>query len=55
MPTNAMSTSSINYHCKKERDCYTFHTVLLVFILLMIITVICYHYTKQKDVIQNGK
>ena len=55
MPTNAMSTSSINYHCKKERDCYTFHTVLLVFILLMIITVICYHYTKQKDVIRNGK
>ena len=34
MPTNAMSTSSINYHSKKERDCYTFHSVISVHITI---------------------
>ena len=48
MATNVTSTASINCHSKKVRDCYIFHTVLLVIILLLIITIMCYHYTKQK-------
>ena len=33
MPTNAMSTSSINYHCKKrKRLLYTSHSVISVHI-----------------------
>ena len=43
-----------NFHVKKVRDCYIFHTFLLVIILLLIITIICYHYAKQKGIIQNG-
>ena len=46
--TNGMSTSLINYHSKKVRDCYILHTVLLVIILLLIITIICNHYAEQK-------
>ena len=53
--TNVMSTASINYHNKKVTDCYILHTALLVIILLLIITFICYHYAKQKGIIQNGK
>ena len=52
---NGTSTASINCHNKKVRDCYILHTVLLVIILLLIITIICYHYAKQKGIIQNGK
>ena len=44
--TNVTSTASINCHIKKVRDCYILHMVLLVFILLLIITSICYHYAK---------
>ena len=45
--TNITSTSSINYHSIKVRDCYILHTVLLleIILLLMIIT-FCYHYAK---------
>ena len=43
--TNDMNIASINCHCKKVRDCYIMHTVLLVIMLLLIITIICYHYT----------
>ena len=50
-----MSTASINYHNKKVTDCYILRTALLVIILLLIITFICYHYAKQKGIIQNGK
>ena len=53
--TNVTSTASINCHGKNVRDCYISHTVLLVIILPLIITIICHHYTKQKGIIQNGK
>ena len=44
-----MSTAPINCHCKKVRDSYILHTVLLVIILLLItIIIICYNYGKQK-------
>ena len=49
--TNVTSTASINYHCKKIRDCYILHTVLFAIILLLIITIICYPYAKQKGII----
>ena len=29
-------------------DCYIFHIVLLVITLLLIITIICYHYAKRR-------
>ena len=48
---NVTSTMLINSDCKKIRyktDCYILHTVLLVTILLLIITIICYHYTKHR-------
>ena len=35
--TNVTSTASINCYCKKVRDCYILHTVLLVIMLLLII------------------
>ena len=53
--TNVTSTASINCHSKKVRDCYILHTVLLVIMLLLIITIICYHYAKQKGIMENGK
>ena len=37
----------------KVRDCYILHTVLLAIILILIITITCYHYAKQKCVIWN--
>ena len=46
--TNNTSTTTINCHSKKVRDCYILHTFILVIILLLIITVICCHYAKQK-------
>ena len=42
---------SINNH-KKVRckiDCCILYTVLLVIIFLLIITIICYHYAKQRS------
>ena len=47
---NATNTALINCHSKTARDCYILHTVLLVAILLLIITIICYHYEKQKGI-----
>ena len=50
--TNATSTMSINCHNKKVRykiDCYILHTVLLVIILLLIITIICYPFAKHRE------
>ena len=41
--TNVTSSTSINWHSKKVRDCYISHSVLLTIILLLIITIICYH------------
>ena len=49
--TNVTSTASINWHSKEVRDCYILHTVLLAIILILIITIICYHYAKQKGII----
>ena len=51
IPTNVMSTASINCHSKKVRNCYIFPTVLLMIIILLKIPVICYHYGKQKGII----
>ena len=48
--TNVMSAASINCHSKKVRDCYILHTVLLVIMLLLINTIICYYYAKQKGI-----
>ena len=54
---NVTTTASINCHSKKVRckiDCYIFYTALLEIILLLTITIICYHYekhrSKQKDI-----
>ena len=49
--TNVTSTASINSHSKNARDCYILHTVLLVIILLSVVTIICYHYGKQKGIV----
>ena len=54
IPTNATSTTSINRHSKKSKR-YILHTVLLAIFLLLIVTIICYHYAKQKDIIQKWK
>ena len=48
--TNTMITASINYHNKKVRVYYILHTVLLAITLLLINTIICYLYAKQKDI-----
>ena len=48
---NLPSTASINWQRKKVRDCYILHTVLLAIILLLIVTIMCYNYAKQKVVI----
>ena len=34
---------------KKIRYCYIFHAVLFLIILLLIITIICYHYAKHRS------
>ena len=49
--TNVLSTASINCHSKKVRDYYILHTVLSVTIILLIITIICYHYVKQEGIV----
>ena len=56
--TNTTATNvSINCHNKKVRhkiNCYILHTVLLAIILLLIITIVCYHFinhrSKQKGI-----
>ena len=49
--TKVLSTASINCHSKKVRDYYILHTVLSVTIILLIITIICYHYVKQEGIV----
>ena len=54
--TNVTSTVSINCHNKKVRykiDCYILHKVLLVIILLLTITIICYYYAKHRSKLKN--
>ena len=47
VPSNVMSSVSINSVNKKRYKMdYILHMLLLVTILLFIITIICYHYTK---------
>ena len=51
IPTNVANTVSTNSGDKKVKykiDCYILHTFLLVIILLFIIAIVCYHYTKQR-------
>ena len=45
------TNGSINSHRNKVRDCYILHTVLLAIILLLVITIIWYHYAKHKSII----
>ena len=51
--TNTIATNvSIIADNKKVRhkiDCYILHTILLVTILLLIITIISYHYVKHRS------
>ena len=49
--TNITTTASINYHSNKATDCYILYTVLLAIILLLLITIICYHNATQKGAI----
>ena len=49
--TVVTGTALINCQSKKIRDYSILHTVLLAIILLFIITIICYHYEKQKGII----
>ena len=53
--TDVTSTVSINCHSIKVKDCYILYTVLLAILLLLIVIIICYHYAKQKGIIQNWK
>ena len=46
--TNVTSTVTST---KNVRDCYILHTVLLAIILLLMISIIYYHYAKQKGII----
>ena len=44
---NTIATNvPINSDDEKVRYCYILHTVLLVIKLLLIITIVCYHYKK---------
>ena len=44
--TNVTSTASINCDSKKIKDGYILHKPLLVILLLLTVTIICYHYAK---------
>ena len=51
--TNTIATNLTNIcDSKKARDkfnCYILHTVLLAIILLLTITITCYHYAKYRS------
>ena len=55
--TNAITANdtinaSITCHSEKVRckiDCQSLHTILLEIILILIITIICYHYEKHRS------
>ena len=52
LSTNVASTVSIKFDGKKVRykmDYYILHKALLVIILLLIIAITCYHYTKHRS------
>ena len=47
--TNTIATNvTKNCHSKKVRNCYILHGVLLAIILLLLITIICFHYAKHR-------
>ena len=46
---STMLTNSDDKKIRCKMACYILHTALLVIILLFIITIICYHYTKHKS------
>ena len=46
-----VSTNSDGKKVRYKMDCYILHTVLLVITLSMIITIICYHYAKLKNIL----
>ena len=46
-----VSTNSDGKKVRYKMDCYTLHTVLLVIMLSLIITIICYHYAKLKNIL----
>ena len=48
--TNVTSSASIYFHCKKVKDCYILHTILLVIVLLLIITIVCYHCVNERRI-----
>ena len=50
--TNITSTAPINFHSEKVRykiDCCILDPVLLVILLLLVFTTICYHYAKHRS------
>ena len=52
---NITTTTSINCHTKKVRNCYILNADFSVIILLLISIIISYYNVKQKGIIQNGK
>ena len=48
---NLSSTASMNCHCKKVRHWYILHTLLLAIMLKLILTIIWYHYAKQRVIV----
>ena len=52
MKNTIAANVSVNCHSKKVRyklDCYILHKVSLAIMLLLMVTIICYHYTKHKS------
>ena len=52
MKSTIAANVSVNCHSKKVRyklDCYILHKVSLAIMLLLMVTIICYHYTKHKS------
>ena len=47
--TNVTSNVLINCHSEKTRDCYILHTALLVIMLLLIVTIICYQSINKQN------
>ena len=46
-----VSTNSDGKKVRYKMDCYILHTVLLVILLSLIITIICYHHSKLKNIL----
>ena len=46
-----VSTNSDGKKVRYKMDCYILHNVLLVIMLSLIITIICYHHSKLKNIL----